>query len=455
MSLAAAETAVTPQEGGWFGHPRGLSTLFLTELWERLSYYGMRSILTLYMVAPAAAASGKAPGPGLGFSAEKAGDVYGWYTGLVYLTSVPGGWLADRYLGQYRSVLMGGIVIALGHFSLAFHSIQFFYAGLGLIVLGTGLLKPNVSTLVGGLYPKGDERRDAGFSIFYMGINLGAFLAPFVCGILGEEVDWHLGFAAAGVGMVLGVAQYAAGSKRVRPAMERLQTEKADRKRPGAASFRLNREEWKRIAVIAILFVFSVAFWAGFEQAGSSLTLFARRATNRWVGFLGRSFPSSLFQALNSIFIIVLAPVFGWLWRRLGGRQPSSPAKFSLGLLFLGLGFFLLVPAASMASSPGVLVSPFWLTGFYLFETLGELCLSPVGLSLTTKLAPAKLAGSMMGVWFLSIGIGNKIAGTLGGLYENVPLTTLFGWIGAAVIAAAVVLALLIRPIKNLAGGVR
>ncbi|HYU08288.1 MAG TPA: peptide MFS transporter [Gemmatimonadales bacterium] len=440
---------VTPQRdtAGWFGHPRGLSTLFFTEMWERFSFYGLKALLILFMTA--AAAQG-----GLGFSAERAGSIIGWYGFGVYASAIAGGMLADRVFGQYRSVLLGGIIIALGHFTMAIPTVTTFYLGLCLIVAGTGLLKPNASTMVGALYDPDDARRDAGFSIFYVGINVGAFVAPLIVGTLGQEVSWHAGFLCAGIGMTIGLIQYVAGKPRLLPALQRLgQTEKhaAPSTEPW---WRFTREEWGRVAAIAVLFVFSSIFWGAFEQASSSLNLFADRLTqNRLFGF---DFPSTWYQSLNSMFMIFgLAPLMGWLWVRLGPRQPSSPVKFALGLIFVGLGFALIVPAAKMAQERGVLVSPWWLIGLYVLHTIGELCLSPVGLSIVTKLAPQQIVGAMMGWWFLSIAVGNKLAGMAGGLFESLPLPRLFGAVSLTTFVAAAILLLLTRPLLRMMGGVR
>jgi len=440
---------VTPQRdtAGWFGHPRGLSTLFFTEMWERFSFYGLKALLILFMTA--AAAQG-----GLGFSAERAGSIIGWYGFGVYASAIAGGLLADRVFGQYRSVLLGGIIIALGHFTMAIPTVTTFYLGLCLIVAGTGLLKPNASTMVGALYDPDDARRDAGFSIFYVGINVGASAAPPIGGTLGQEVSWHAGFLCAGIGMTIGLIQYVAGKPRLLPALQRLgQTEKhaAPSTEPW---WRFTREEWGRVAAIAVLFVFSSIFWGAFEQASSSLNLFADRLTqNRVFGF---DFPSTWYQSLNSMFMIFgLAPLMGWLWVRLGPRQPSSPVKFALGLIFVGLGFALIVPAAKLAQERGVLVSPWWLIGLYFLHTIGELCLSPVGLSIVTKLAPQQIVGAMMGWWFLSIAVGNKLAGMAGGLFESLPLPRLFGAVSLTTFVAAAILLLLTRPLLRMMGGVR
>ena len=419
-------------------HPRGLSTLFFTEMWERFSYYGMRAFLILYMTAPAAAG-------GLGFTDARAGSIYGTYTGSAWAAAIIGGIIADRLLGQYYTVLLGGIIIAAGHFTLAFRALPFFYTGLVLIVIGTGLLKPNVSTMVGSLYEENDTRRDAGFSIFYMGINLGAFMGPIIAGYLAQKVDWHVGFACAGVGMALGLVQYVIGKKHVKPAMDRL----VAREKQTAAGG-VSRQAWRRLATIGILFAFAALFWGAYEQAGSTLNLFADRYTR--LSAFGLPFPSSWFQSVPAIFVIILAPVMAALWVRLGKYEPSSPAKFSIGLLFAGLSFLFLVPAARIAQSGAhVLVSPLWLVGAYFIIEIGELSLSPVGLSVVTKLAPPKIVGLMMGVWLLSIAVGDKIAGWAAGLFTTMPLPTLFGSVAAVTLIASVILAVLVKPIGKLA----
>jgi len=435
-----------PDTAGWFGHPRGLSTLFFTEMWERFSFYGLKALLILFMTA--AVTQG-----GLGFTDQRAGNVIGWYGFGVYASAIFGGLAADKVFGQYRSVLMGGIIIALGHFSMAVPTIPTFYLGLCLIVVGTGLLKPNASTMVGALYDPEDARRDAGFSIFYVGINVGAFAAPLVVGTLGQEVNWHVGFACAGVGMIIGLIQYVAGKARVMPALERLGQTDTHAARSAGPWWRFQRDEWGRVAAIAVLFVFSAIFWGAFEQASSSLNLFADRLTRNTA--FGYTFPSTWYQSLNSMFMILgLAPLIGWLWIRLGPRQPSSPVKFALGLFFVGLGFVLIVPAARMTQQ-GVLVSPWWLIGLYFLHTIGELCLSPVGLSIVTKLAPARIVGAMMGLWFLSIAVGNKLAGMAGGLFETLPLPKLFGAVAGVTFVAALILLALTPWLRRLMGGVR
>ncbi len=483
----------------FFGHPRGLATLFFTEMWERFSYYGMRALLILFKTA------GTANG-GLGFSVAKAGAIYGLYTAMVYLLSLPGGWVADRITGQRRAVLFGGILIAAGQFCLMGPGTGPFYLGLVILVLGTGLLKPNASTIVGQLYAQGDRRRDSGFSIFYMGINIGALLSPLACGWVGERISWRLGFGLAGVGMVAGLVQYVLGWKYFgdaglhpagagSPEQAQQQKRRAALAALGAAalfavvagmaysgaieitaqtvsnalgvvlvvitvavfSWLLLGKGWsaverKRSAAILVLFLAAAVFWSAFEQAGSSLNLFAERNTNRNIaGFL---FPASWFQFVQPFFIITLAPVFAWLWVALRGREPSSPAKFAWGLFFAGLGFAILVPPAS-AAMKGVLVSSGWLVGTYLCHTIGELCLSPVGLSAMTKLAPARLAGMMMGLWFVSIGIGDYLGGRAASLYESVSLPALFGTVAGVAFAAAAVLIFLVKPTVKLMSGVK
>jgi len=439
---------VTAAEGKqWFGHPRGLATCFFTEMWERASYYGMRALLVLYM-------TGSVLQPGLGFPDKKATQIYGLYTMLVYLMGIPGGFIADRFIGHYRAVLIGGIVIACGHFTMAIPGLPFFFTGLLLIIIGTGLLKPNVSTIVGTLYARDDPRRDAGFSLFYMGINTGAFFAPIVTGWLGQRINWHIGFAAAGVGMVFGIIQYVLGRKYLTPVSEAKTPQAvAVESIPVTTKEPFTAQEWGRIAAASILTLFALIFWAGFEQAGSSLTLFADRATRLVI--LGFTYPSSWFQSVEPLFVIIFSPIFAWLWLRLGRREPSSPAKFTLGLFFLSLSFLLVVPAARYFQLSGQRVSPFWLIGLYFLQMLGELCLSPVGLSMVTKLSPARIVGFMMGVWFFATAMGNYVAGWVAGFVGNRSFSEVFmiAFVTAAVVT--LILAMMIPMIKRLMGGVK
>ncbi|HEX6719555.1 MAG TPA: peptide MFS transporter [Pyrinomonadaceae bacterium] len=445
---------------GFAGHPKGLGPLFFTELWERFSYYGMRSILILYMTS--AAAQG-----GLGFDVKQASSIYGWYTMAVYLTALPGGWIADYLTGARLAVLIGGIIIACGHFSMVFHSTTFVFLGMALIAIGTGLLKPNISVMVGNLYRQNDPRRDSGFSIFYMGINIGALLAPLVVGYLakGETFksflssigqdpakSWHWGFGVAGVGMVLGLIVYLLNRRQLARVEDRIPTA-AKIKTKGEPGPPLTRSDWSRIIAIVILFVFTILFWAAYEQKGASLNLFADKLVRTEI--FGSSFPAPYLQSLTPAFVILLTPLFSILWIRLGDRQPSSPVKFTLGLLFIGLAYSLIIPAAMLTAQGRV--SFWWLVGLYFLEVCGEMCLSPVGLSTVTKLAPPKLVGLMMGAWFLATSLGNKLAGYLSGFFvanDAWRLTKLYGGIAAGLLVATVMLGLLTPTIKRLMGRV-
>jgi POT family proton-dependent oligopeptide transporter len=435
----------TVNQKQWFGHPRGLATLFFTEMWERYSYYGMRALLTLYMV-------GSVQRPGLGFDEKRATDIYGWYTFSAWGLSILGGIIADRWLGHYRSVLIGGIIIATGHFCMAVPNLNFFFAGLVLIACGTGLLKPNASTMVGSLYRKDDERRDSGFSLFYTGINLGAFIGPIITGYLGQKINWHIGFGAAGVGMVFGVIQYVAGKKYLVPVepQERLIEEKPE----AAPAQKLTGEDWTKLAVIFILFCFSVIFWAGYEQAGTSLTLFADRATRLTVFGMTKEFPSTWFQSVAPACVFIFASMFAWLWLRLGKHDPSSPMKMAFGLAFLSLSYILIFEAAKIFEARHIRVSPWWLVGMYALQTFGEICLYPTGMSMVTKLAPARLVGLIMGIWFLSIAIGNKAAGWVAGFLKDMAFSQVF-WIAFVTSGiAALLLFVLVKPIRSLMRGV-
>jgi POT family proton-dependent oligopeptide transporter len=438
------EAAVNGKQ--WFGHPRGLATLFFTEMWERASYYGMRALLVLYM-------TGSVMQPGLGFPDKRATQIYGLYTMLVYLMGIPGGFIADRFIGHYRAVLIGGIVIACGHFSMAIPGLPFFFAGLFLIIIGTGLLKPNVSTMVGTLYRRDDSRRDAGFSLFYMGINTGAFFAPLVTGWLGQKINWHIGFAAAGVGMLFGLVQYVLGRKYLTPVEERETPVTKAVENVATLKTPFTPQEWSRITAALILTLFALIFWAGFEQAGSSLTLFADRATRLTI--LGFTYPSSWFQSVEPLFVIIFSPVFAWLWLRLGRREPSSPAKFTLGLFFLSLSFLLVVPAARYFQLHGQRVSPFWLIGLYFLQCLGELCLSPVGLSMVTKLSPGRIVGLMMGFWFFATAMGNYVAGWVAGLVGTRSFSEVFMIAFVTSAGVTLILAVLIPIIKRMMAGVK
>jgi proton-dependent oligopeptide transporter, POT family len=477
---------MTTNDRAFFGHPIGLRTLFLTELWERFSYYGMRALLILFMTAPLAR-------NGLGMATPEAGAIYGLYTGMVYLLALPGGWIADNILGARRAVLVGGIIIAIGHFCLALPSTTTFFIGLVFIVTGTGLLKPNVSTMVGQLYAPHDARRDAAFSIFYMGINLGAFIAPLVCSYVGENINWHYGFGLAGIGMTAGVIQFALGAKTLGSAGIAPQPTKKDQFRFRASILlfllvvvvggilaangtlsiqalssgfgflltaivivlfagmlifgKWTREERSRLIAIFVLFAAAALFWSIYEQAGSTLNLFAERNTDRTVPGMAQPFPAGWFQSLPALFVIAIAPMFAWLWVKLGERNPSATIKFSVGLLFGGVSFMILIPIAGKMG-----VSPIWLTLTYLLQTIGELCISPVGMSTMTKLAPKRIASLMMGVWFVSISVGDYLSGKLASVYDTMPLPQLFGTVGASAIVLGAILALFYKPMKQLIG---
>lgn len=547
----------------FFGHPRGLSTLFFTEFWERFSYYGMRALLVLYMTAEAIGDN-----PGMGLDVGRATAIYGLYTFFVYVLSLPGGWVADNLWGQRKAVFVGGCIIALGHFSMAIPTDTFFFIGLVLIVIGTGLLKPNVSSMVGDLYPEGGAIRDAGFSIFYMGINFGAILGPLLVGLLGEGYNWHYGFSLAGIGMVAGLITYKIGGKFLGTAGDLKTGESAQviSKRSkkfygvlsvvvavivlfgflmssGAINITLSTlaeylgygtvvitiaffgyiiffgghttDEKKKLGVIFWLFILAALFWSGFEQAGSSLNLFAKDLTDRtfgpsgflsgwgsmgltlaiavpvmyvvsrvskrdnvwsvakWVigvasvgvlGFLywlfqnigtGWETPASTLQLINPTFIVILAPIFGWMWTWLAARNanPSIPVKFGLGLLGLSAGFFVLSWGAANASA-GNPVSVSWLIVTYFLHTCGELALSPVGLSSMTKLAPKNRVSQMMGIWFVAAALGNLFAGLMAGTLETQAPSSLF-WTVAMIIGAGGIVGLLASPfVKKLMGDV-
>ena len=475
-----------------FGQPPGLKTLFFTEMWERMSYYGMRAILILFLVE-----SLDADNAGMGIDTVTAGAIYGLYTSLVYLTALPGGWLADTLLGLRKTVFLGGCVIAAGHFCMAIPGEVFFFLGLLLIIIGTGMLKPNISAMVGDLYPEGGARRDAGYSIYYMGINLGATLGPLICGYLGQNINWHYGFLAAGIGMVAGLIQYHFGQKSLGDAG--LPPEVAPQERKSSwkklqivvggtlglsilaivghtqgwftltfiaaanvlkslvllavgAYFlviflqsRWTLAEKKRCAVILVLCLSAAIFWAGFEQAGSSLNIFAEDFTN-----MG-NVPASWFQSANPFFIILLAPLFSMLWQRLAVRQPSISLKFGLGLIIMAAGF-LVISMVSKGVTEENRAGAQWLLLTYFLHTTGELCLSPVGLSGMTKLAPRPLAGQMMGIWFTSSAFGSLIAGLTASQMDEKPLHSLFGDVFVFATVTGVVLILASPLLRNLAG---
>ena len=505
---------------GLSAHPAGLAALYFTELWERFSYYGMRALLTLFMVAPVAQG-------GMAFGTENAGRIYGSYTMAVYMLAIPGGFIADRIVGAKRAVTLGGWTIALGHYALAVPSSLTFYLGLLLIALGTGLFKPNISALVGALYAKDDDRRDAGFSIFYMGVNIGAFIAPLVTGFLAQSAwfkdwlsangfdpakSWHWGFAAAGVGMTAAMLIFARNARGLkdpdavgsiagldgsplpnpqRSALRRGYGEAGVIWKQAALvigstvallvlalasdldgftwirwlfllmpiagivyASRQSSVDAQRLAAIGVLFIASMIFWAIFEQAGTTIALFADQLTRTDIA--GVAFPSSWFQSVNPIFVILLAPLFAALWTTLGPRQPLPAVKFAFGLVFLAASFLLMVPAAKLAVDGKV--SPLWLIGLFFLQTVGELLLSPVGLSTMTRLAPPRMTGIVLGIWFLAAALGNKLAGVLGGGFAgDDPGKLASGFLmQAGWVALAAVLLLAVAPwVKKLSASAR
>jgi POT family proton-dependent oligopeptide transporter len=410
--------------------PKGLPLLFLAEMWERFSYYGMRALLILYLIDTTTG--------GFGWSQQSASRLYGWYTGLVYLTPIIGGWLADRYLGTAKSLVIGGIVISLGHFTMATDTHLTFFAGLVLIIIGTGFFKANVSTLVGQLYKENDPRRDAGFTIYYIGINTGAFFGPLVCGWLAANprFGWSWGFGAAGVGMALGLITFLLLRKKYLGDIGMVPMGQHRMADGGQASAEpLTKEEKDRVLAIIIVVIFVAFFWLAFEQAGSSLNVFAQQKTQRAVGgWLGSivpngEIPAAWFQSVGPFFILTLAPVFAMLWNKLGTRQPSTPVKMTWGLFFLGLGFVIIAAGAWLAGANG-LASPFYLIALYFVHTCGELLVSPVGLSFVTKVAPWKIASTMMGVWFLSNFSANLVGGYVAGTVQKVARGEVFTLLG-------------------------
>lgn len=430
---------LTLPPGTLFGHPKGLFLLFTLEMWERFSYYGMRALLVLTLVAVSDGAN-----PGFSMGQGDALRLYGTYTALAWCTPIIGGWLADNFIGQRRAILIGAIIMAIGQFTLAAAipgNLPLFYVGLGILVLGNGFFKANISAMVGMLYRAGDARRDGAFTIFYMGINIGAFLAPFVCSTLGEDptYGWRYGYMAAGGGMLLSAvvqgiwAKSLLGDLGVKPSRPR-----------GAGGERLKlvkltRVEHDRLRVIFMLFVFCVLFWAAFEQQGGLMNLYTNFKTDRFIG--GFEVPAGWFQSANPFFIVTLGPIFAALWSWLGrrGRNPASPVKMIFGLILTALGFLLMVGSTYDHGSDGK-ANMSWVLLAYLFHTMGELCISPVGLSMTTKLAPARLASVIMGVWFLNNFAGNYLSGLIGGMTDSLSDATIFAGIAGALLVFALLL---------------
>ncbi|MGW3623575.1 peptide MFS transporter [Streptomyces sp. NPDC000880] len=498
-SLTKGTAGAPSGEKTFFGHPRGMATLFMTEMWERFSWYGMRGILTLYLVAAVL------DGP-LEDRKVLAASIYGVYNAVVYMAAMPGGWVADRLWGARKAVLVGGIIIALGHFTLTIPNDTAFFCGLALIAVGTGLLKPNISAMVGGLYEgQSSARRDAGFTLFYMAINVGAMVAPLVVGFLGENVNWHLGFAVAGIGMSLAVVQYVLGGRHLgdigkEPAKPASPEEKRAVLRKVVlwagiavaalvldiivgtydiehvvnglailgvvvpvlyfvAIFRnpaLTSEDRPKIKAYVWFFATAVLFWMIYDQSGSLLTIFADEKTDRMIG--GWEFPASWYQSVNPMMVIVLAPIFAALWVKLAtrNREPSTPKKFALAMLLIGGSFGIMgLAGAAAANSETGKVTVFWLLSVYLVQTIGEMCLSPVGLSLSTKLAPKLFVGQIMGLWFLASATGNALNGWTTKL--NAPLGDALYYTMWAIVAVAAGLAFMTagKKIRALMGDVK
>ncbi|MEL4456871.1 peptide MFS transporter [Lutimonas vermicola] len=435
-----------PEQREFLGHPVGLYILFFTEMWERFSYYGMRAILVLYLVQATTDSN-----PGLGWSNGEALALYGWYTMLVYVASIPGGWIADKFLGQKKSVLYGGILLVAGHSILAIEEYWAFYTGLGLIVAGVGMLKPNISTMVGGLYRKGDIRRDKGFTIFYIGINVGAFLSSLIVGYVGEVHGWHYGFGLAGIGMAMGLLQYLFGQKYLKNVgnflgVSQNSAEKEAMKKP------LTKIEKDRIIVLMISFLLVIIFWGAFEQAGGLMNIYAKEKTNRML--MGWEIPASWFQSLNAMFIIFLGTTVAAYWakKKLKGKLSTSLFKMIIGLIIMGTGFFFMSAAASQFEADGS-SAMYWLVLAYLLHTIGELCISPVALSYITKLAPLKYGSLMMGIYFAMTGFGNKLAGWLGESAEGLGEFTVFTGIAVFCIVFGSVVLLFRKKLELLTHG--
>ena len=414
------------------GHPPGLYVLFFTEMWERFSYYGMRSLLVYYMIKH------------LQFTQERSSEIYGLYTGFVYFTPLFGGMLADRFLGQRKTVIVGAALMAIGHFLMAVESL--FFPALIFLILGNGAFKPNISTQVGALYPAGDHRRDRAFSLFYMGINLGAFFSPLVCGTLGERVGYHWGFAAAGVGMVIGLLVYLSGQKYLAPDL--IMQEKGPRQK---SSEPMTRGDWLKIGAIFVMMALSIVFWSVYEQQGNTMALWADANTDRMI--LGWEMPASWFQAFNPLMIFIFVPLLNLFWhaqdRR--GKEPTSIAKMGIGCILLAAAFLMLIPPArQLAVTPRAGI--WWLAACAMVLTIGEIYFSPIGLSLVTKIAPARIVSMMMGVWFLSSFFGNYLSGWLGTFWEKMPKENFFLLMFALSFAAGLAFFALLKPLKKAIG---
>jgi len=506
--MASSLTKDSPSTPGtektFLGHPRGLATLFMTEMWERFSYYGMRALLVLYLVSGGADAATGSQGGGLAMTAATASAIYAVYVSMVYLMAMPGGWFGDRVWGARKTVTIAGVVIMTGHLSLALPGQAMFFLGLALVAVGSGLLKANISTMVGHLYDGPDDpRRDGGFTIFYMGINLGAFAAPLVIGTVGETHNWHLGFALAAVGMALGLAQFLIGTRHLSEKSSIVPNPLSASERSGillkvivatvaiacfyavVIALGVYTLNWALVPLtlagliipIAVLvrikldkslsiteqskmsgyiwfFVAAAVFWMIYDQGGSTLSLFADSKTGD--SLFGFAFPATWFQSLNPLFIMALAPVFAWMWLWLvrKNREPSTIVKFAMALVLVGGSFFVFVVPMGMAGD-GTKVSPMWLVSIYMIQTIAELCLSPVGLSVTTKMAPEKYGSQMMGVWFLAVTAGDCTTGLLSLAGVDLNGTGIIAMQAALAAVAGVAIYMYRQKVQALMGDVR
>ena len=447
-----------PHEKEIFGHPAGLYVLFFVEMWERFSYYGMRAILTLFLAAPVIMGD---PQSGYGWSNAETLSFYGTYTMFVYLTSIPGGWIADKFIGQKKAVMVGGLLLCLGHGILAVDAQWAFFSGLVFIVLGVGLLKPNISTMVGGLYKQGDDKRDIGFYIFYMGINLGAFLGALIVGIVAAKWGWHYGFGLAGIGMALGQVMYFYGLKYLTGVGDFLGAKdslnKEVMKKP------LNKKEKDRMLVMFLSFLIIIVFWGAFEQAGGLMSLYTEQKTDRILSFslplIGNEVPAAVFQSINAFFIIIFATLIGNFWFKWAkkGKESSSLFKMAIGVIIMAFGFFFMSKASTEVVMDGDKIveksAMIWLVLAYLFHTIGELCASPVALSFITKLAPLKYASFMMGAYFAATGLGNKVAGLVGELSKNAGEFEVFTGIAVFCTIFGLLILAILKPLKRLTHG--
>jgi POT family proton-dependent oligopeptide transporter len=430
-----------------WGHPKGLYILFFTELWERFSYYGMRAILVLYLTSN----HEKLVNPGLGWDNATALQLYGWYTGLVYAMSVPGGLLADRLIGQKKSVMVGGILLCIGHLILAFDTMWAFYSGLIFIILGVGALKPNISSMVGALYRPGDGRRDTAFTIFYIGINIGAFSAPLLVGYVGEVINWHYGFGLAGIGMALGQVVYIYGQRYLKGIGDFVpkQIDSVTKK-----NVPLTAIEKDRMVVLVLSFVIVIVFWTAYEQAGGLMNLYAKQKVDRTM--LGITVPASFLQALHAFFVIILGGPMAWAWSKWTktGRAVSSLFKMGIGTIITGLGFLFLVGAAyqTMGSADGK-ASIYWMFAAYFLHVVGELSISPIALSFITKMAPLKYASFMMGAYFFATGIASKLAGVVGEAAQSMGELTIFYGVFGFCVGFGLLLVIFVNKLKKLTHG--